>query len=162
MVLTIIAALFLKRERERWNKYGSIFRWISPFLFSVLQCWDLNSICCISCLLSAVLMSGSANAKHWWETGIWEEGWRGPLQALVLVNFTAAVKSNYDSNLQPCHQSQDWPCNSSPSQWTITPPPYPVAELQPLTLLSLPYYPSICWATAPLIFSSTYWVKHLY
>lgn len=134
-----------------------------PFLFSVLWYWGLNSICCISCLLSAVLMSGSANEKHWWETGIWEEGWRrGSLPASVLFNFTAAVKCNYDSILQSSYQSQDWPCNASPSHWTITPPQSPAAELQTPTLLPLPYYPNICCATAPLVFSSAYRVKHFY
>lgn len=44
---------------------------------------------------------GSANERHWWETGRWEEGRGGPFPASVPVNFTAeTAKGSYDSTFQ--------------------------------------------------------------
>lgn len=49
----------------------------------------------------AIFVSGSASERHWWESGSWEEGRKGPFPASVLVNFTVpAAKSNYDSSFQ--------------------------------------------------------------
>ena len=63
----------------------------------------------------AVFKSGSASERHWWESGSWEEGRRGPFSVSVLVNFTVpAGKSNYDSSFQLFPPIPGLACKESP------------------------------------------------